>query len=188
MHKMTSPLHKRTIIPELASKAASKSSLKPAQLENLPNVDIEKENRLSKIISLYSRGRTQSEIAKELGVDQSTISRDLQLLKQEAKRNIEKYLNEDILMEYLRYIAGSNEVTRKLWEIVQDEHVTSKTKISALSLLMQCYNKRLEVLIGGPESYMNAKKSVSEIKFQERVDGDPTLKMLVKETNFDHLV
>jgi hypothetical protein len=81
-------------------------------------------------------------------------------------------LNEDILMEYLRYIAGSNEVTRKLWEIVQDENVTSKTKIPALSLLMQCYNKRLEVLIGAP--YMNAKKSVSEIKFQERVDSDPT--------------
>lgn len=30
--------------------------------------------------------------------------------------------------------------------------------------------------IGGPESYMNAKKSVSEIKFQ--VDSDPVLKML----------
>ena len=74
---MTSPLHK-TIIPELSSKAASKSSLKPAPLENLPNIDIEKENRLSKIISLYSRGRTQSE------------------------RNIEKYLNEDILMDQTR--------------------------------------------------------------------------------------
>ena len=181
---MTSPLHKKTTIPELSSKATSKSSLKPAQLENQPSIDIEKENRLSKIISLYSRGRTQSEIAKELGVDQSTISRDLQLLKQEAKRNIEKYLNEDILMEYLRYIAGSNEVTRKLWEIVQDEHVTSKTKIPALSLLMQSYNKRLEVLIGGPESYMNAKKSVSEIKFQERVESNPVLTMLIERNRF----
>jgi DNA-binding NarL/FixJ family response regulator len=72
MHKMTSPLHKKTTTPEVSSKATSKSSLSPAQLENLPNIDIEKENRLSKIISLYSRGQTQSEIAKELGVDQST--------------------------------------------------------------------------------------------------------------------
>lgn len=184
MHKMTSPLHKKTTSTELSSKATSKSSLRPAQLENLPNIDVEKENRLSKIISLYSRGQTQSEIAKELGVDQSTISRDFQLLKQEAKRNIEKYLKEDILMEYLRYIAGSNEVTRKLWEIVQDEHITSKTKISALSLLMQSYNKRLEVLIGGPESYMNAKKSVSEIKFQERVDSDPMLKFMSERNRF----
>src|ERR671918_624123 len=184
MHKMTSPLHKKTTTPELSSKATSKSSLKPAQLENLPNVDIEKENRLSKIISLYSVGRTQSEIAKALGVDQSTISRDLQLLKQEAKRNIEKYLNEDIIMEYLRYIAGSNEVTRKLWEIVQDANVSTKDKTQALSLLMQSYNKRLEVLIGGPESYMNAKKSVSEIKFQERVDSDPMLKIWSEMNRF----
>jgi hypothetical protein len=166
MHKMTSPLHKKTITSEVSSKATSKSSLKPGQLENLPNMDIEKENRLSKIISLHSRGRTQSEIAKELGVDQSTISRDLQLLKQEAKGNIEKYLNEDIPMEYLRYIAGTNEVIRELWEIIQDEYAT-KLKIPALSLLMQTYNKRLEVLSGGPDFYMNAKKSVSELKFQE---------------------
>lgn len=167
MHKMTSPLHKKTTSPEVSSKATSKSSLRPAQLENLPNIDIEKENRLSKIISLYSRGRTQSEIAKELGVDQSTISRDLQLLKQEAKRNIEKYLNEDIVMEYLRYIAGTNEVIRELWKIIQEEYATPSSKMPALSLLMQTYNKRLEVLSGGPDSYMNAKKSVSELKFRE---------------------
>jgi DNA invertase Pin-like site-specific DNA recombinase len=69
-------LHKKTTTSEISSKATSKSSLNPVPLENLPSIDIEKENRLSKIISLYSRGRTQSEIAKELGVDQSTISRD----------------------------------------------------------------------------------------------------------------
>ena len=152
--------------------------------QNLPILDIEKENRLSRIISLYSKGLTQAEIAQELGVDQSTVSRDLQFIKQEAKKKIEKYLNEDILFEYLRYIAGSNEVTRKLWEIVQDENITTKDKTNALSLLMQSYNKRLEVLIGGPESYMNAKKSVSEIKFQERVDNDPVLKMLSERNRF----
>jgi transcriptional regulator with XRE-family HTH domain len=139
---------------------------------------------LSKIISLYSKGLTQAEIAQELGVDQSTVSRDLQFIKQEAKKKIEKYLNEDILFEYLRYIAGSNEVTRKLWEIAQNENITTKDKINALSLLMQSYNKRLEMLIGGPESYMNAKKSVSEIKFQEKVDNDPMLKMLSERNRF----
>ena len=51
---------------------------------------------------------------------------------------------------------------------------------------MQSYNKRLEVLIGGPESYMNAKKSVSEIKFQERVDSDPMLKMLSERNRFQN--
>jgi Trp operon repressor len=176
---MNSSLHKRpTLTSGIASKATGKSNLKPDQLENMSTIDIEKENRLSKIISLLSKGLTQSEIAQELNVDQSTISRDLQLLKQEAKKKIEKYLNEDILFEYLRYIAGSNEVTRHLWEIVQNQKTPTKDKTNALSLLMQFYNKRLELLIGGPESYMKAKKSVSEIKYQEKVDSDPFLKML----------
>ena len=176
---MNSSLHKRpTLTSGIASKATGKSNLKPDQLENLSTIDIEKENRLSKIISLLSKGLTQSEIAQELDVDQSTISRDLQLLKQEAKKKIEKYLNEDILFEYLRYIAGSNEVTRHLWEIVQNQKTPTKDKTNALSLLMQFYNKRLELLIGGLESYMKAKKSVSEIKYQEKVDSDPFLKML----------
>jgi hypothetical protein len=49
---------------------------------------------------------------------------------------------------------------------------------------MQSYNKRLEILIGGPESYMNAKKSVSEIKFQERVESNPVLTMLSERNRF----
>jgi len=177
MHKNTS----EQLNPQTTTNAVNQSN---NNVQNLPILDIEKENRLSRIVSLYSKGLTQAEIAQELGVDQSTISRDLQFIKQEAKKKIEKYLNEDILFEYLRYIAGSNEVTRVLWGIVQNEKTITKDKMNALSLLMQSYNKRLEMLIGGPESYMNAKKSVSEIKFQERVDSDPMLKMLSERNRF----
>ena len=165
-----------------ASKVTHTCNTNNGNIQNLPVLDIEKENRLSKIVSLYSKGLTQEEIAQELGVDQSTVSRDLQCIKQEAKKKIEKYLNEDILFEYLRYIAGSNEVTRELWGIVQSEKTMIKDKMNALSLLMQSYNKRLEMLIG--TSYMNAKKSVSEIKFQEKVDNDPMLKMLSERNRF----
>src|SRR5919109_5389919 len=163
---MTSPMRKK-ISEQLnsettATNRTSSVNRGSSNIQNLPVLDIEKENRLSRIVSLYSKGLTQAEIAQELGVDQSTVSRDLQFIKQEAKKKIEKYLNEDILFEYLRYIAGSNEVTRELWGIVQSEKTMTKDKMNALSLLMQSYNKRLEMLIG--TSYMNAKKSVSEIK------------------------
>jgi transcriptional regulator with XRE-family HTH domain len=184
---MTSPLHKtptKPLAPGTDPKTTNTVNNNYNSIQNLPVLDIQKENRLSRIISLYSKGLTQAEIAQELNVDQSTVSRDLQCIKQEGKKKIEKYLNEDILFEYLRYIAGSNEVTRKLWEIVQDERVMTKDKTNALSLLMQSYNKRLEALIGGPESYMNTKKSVTEIKFQERVDSDPMLKILSERNRF----
>jgi predicted transcriptional regulator len=184
---MTTVVHKATpkaLTSGTNSKTDRDANPSNSNIQNLPVLDIEKENRLTRIISLYSKGLTQVEIAQELGVDQSTVSRDLQFIKQEAKKKIEKYLNEDILFEYLRYIAGSNEVTRELWGIVQNEKTMTKDKMNALSLLVQSYNKRLEMLIGGPESYMNAKKSMSEIKFQERVDGDPMLKMLNERSRF----
>lgn len=141
-------------------------------------LDVEKENRLAKIILLCSKGLPQSEIAKKLGVDQSIVSRDLQFIKQQAKREMEKYLNEGMLFEYLRYIAVSDEVSRKLWEIIESQDITTKDRKNALSLLMQANNKRLEILTSGAEAYMNAKKSMSEAKFQDRVDSDPLLSML----------
>jgi predicted transcriptional regulator len=144
-------------------------------------LDIEKENRLSKVISLYSKGLNQEEIAQELHVDQSTVSRDLHFIKHEARKQIERYLREDILFEYIRYMAGSNEITRKLWEIVQNENSTTKEKTNALSILMQSYNSRLQTLTAGPESYMNIKKSLSEIDLQRLVDSEPVLKAHVQQ-------
>ena len=144
-------------------------------------LDIEKQNRLTKVISLYSKGLNQEEIARELRVDQSTVSRDLQYIKHEARIKIEMYLRKDILFEYVRYMAGSNEITRHLWEIVQDNDTTIREKTNALSCLMQSYNSRLQTLTSGPESYMNIKKSLSEIDLQRLVDGSPVLKAQVNQ-------
>jgi len=137
---------------------------------------IERENRLSKVISLYSKGLNQEEIAHDLHVDQSTVSRDLNFIKHEGRKQIERYLREDILFEYMRYMSGSNEITRKLWQIVQNENSTIKEKTNALSTLMQSYNSRLQTLTAAPESYMNIKKSLSEIEMQRLVDSEPFLK------------
>jgi transcriptional regulator with XRE-family HTH domain len=152
-----------------------------------PQLDIARENRLSQIISLYSKGLTQSEIAEKMGVNQSTISRDLQHLQQEAKKSIWKYLNEDILFEYLRYIVGNNEISKKLWEIVQDdENASAKDKTNALSLLNQSYTKRLEILMNGVESIKNVKKNTSEIQEHDRIENDPLLKLSSKLSEIDN--
>jgi hypothetical protein len=59
-------------------------------------------------------------------------------IKQEAKR-VEIYLNEDTLFQHLRYNTGSNEVTRKLWEIVQnDNDIGNKDKDKMTGL---CYGE-----------------------------------------------
>jgi DNA-binding NarL/FixJ family response regulator len=127
MHKMSLNVHKN--IPPKITKSVGddhgtqnnnidgKRRDRPNDISNTSNytlspkpavLDIERENRLSKVLSLFSKGLNQEEIAHELHVDQFTVSRDLQLIKQEARKQVEKYLREDILLEYLRYMAGSN--------------------------------------------------------------------------------
>ncbi|MBV9179538.1 MAG: hypothetical protein JO297_21120 [Nitrososphaeraceae archaeon] len=78
-------------------------------------------------------------------------------------------------------MVGSNEITRKLWEIVQNENTTNKEKTNALSQLMQSYNSRLQTLTAGPESYINIRKSLSEIDLQRLVESEPILKAQIQQ-------
>ena len=118
------------------------------------NKYIARDNRLSSVITFHSKGLTQSEIAQQLQIDQSTVSRDLQVIKDEARYNIEKYTKEEIPVEYLRYITGIDKIISKLWRLVKNENTDPfiKFKIQVLCLLKQCYENRIEMLVGGSES------------------------------------
>ncbi len=41
---------------------------------------------------------------------------------------------------------------------------------------MQSYEKRHERLIGGPESYLNIKKTESDLELHDFIDSDPLMK------------
>jgi hypothetical protein len=84
MHKMGSTMHKCTpskIVTGLMNNSSTaissmdKSNQNASIKENMPAtskiavIDIERENRLTKVISLYSKGLSQEEIAQELHVD-----------------------------------------------------------------------------------------------------------------------
>jgi hypothetical protein len=144
--------------------------------EILYNEDIERDNRLSNIISLRSKGLNQSEIAKQLGVDQSTISRDLQIIKKQMRSQLDKYFRDDILFELVSYRAGSTEVIKELWQIVETNYDDPKQQINALKLLMQAYEKRQQRMIGGPETYLRMKTTVSDLDYQDFIKRDPNAK------------
>jgi hypothetical protein len=50
-------------------------------------------------------------------INKEAANRDLHLVQQESKNRVEKYMREDILLEYIRYLVGSNEITRTLSEM-----------------------------------------------------------------------
>ncbi len=71
-----------------------------------------------------SKGETsQAEIARILQVDRSTIYRDVDYLRQQAKRNITRYVDERLPEEYEKCLVGLNSILKEAWTISQSENV-----------------------------------------------------------------
>jgi hypothetical protein len=84
-----------------------------------------------------SKGETnQSEIARILQVDRSTICRDVDYLRQQAKENIAKYVDERLPEEYEMCLVGLNSILKEAWTMSQTESMKGD-KIKALSLAKQ---------------------------------------------------
>jgi predicted transcriptional regulator len=101
--------------------------------------------RRTKVLELASQGRNQLEIAKLLQINQSTISRDLSILRQEAKQNIKRYIDERLPEEYEKCMVGLNSILTEAWNTsyqAQDK----REKLQALSLAKECYAMKLELL------------------------------------------
>jgi transcriptional regulator len=135
------------------------------------NEDLEHQDRLAKVLMFHSRGYSQSEIARKLNVNQSTVSRDIGELRKKARGSLDLYVKEEIPNEFQFYIYGLNQIIKNLWDIIknkQNTKITVKGRTYVLSLLMQCYSRRIEMLVGGPDMKMNAKKHIDDIQFKER--------------------
>src|ERR671927_422275 len=101
--------------------------------------------RRTKVLELLSKGDSQSEIAKTLQVDLSVISRDVYFLRQQAKDNIKKYIDERLPEEYEKCLVGLNAITREAWNTAQNTQ-DKREKLQALSLAKDCYSMKLDLL------------------------------------------
>jgi DNA-binding transcriptional ArsR family regulator len=113
-----------------------------------------------KITSLLAQSISESEIAAELGVDQSTISRDIKALKEQSQRFIHDLAKSDLAYYYKQCIDGIEEVRRKAWEAYKSNDSSSslkpKDKLLALKLAKECNESKFALFKDGP-SVMNLK-------------------------------
>jgi hypothetical protein len=102
--------------------------------------------RRNKILELSSQGHTERDIAATLQVALGTVNRDLQILKRLAKTNISKYINETLPLEYQKCMMGLDAILVKSWDMANDSTSMQRDKIQALSIAMQAYQMKLELL------------------------------------------
>ena len=106
---------------------------------------IQVEWRRRQVFELSSKGLSQVEIARKLQIHESTISRDIDYLREQSKENIRKYVEERLPEEYEKCLVGLTAIQREAWsaaEKIQD----TREKIQALSLAKDCYGMKLELL------------------------------------------
>ena len=154
--------------------------------------------RRNKVQQLLVRGYSQWDIADELQIDQSTVSRDIQCLRQEAQENLKLHIQEKLPEEYQRCLTGMNQVLRLSWDIANRSKAGSsndngqtmimtddKTRLQALSLINDCYKYIMDLttngvvitdaikFVQGQMDHLNKKALLQDIKEKEKkIDGE----------------
>ena len=119
------------------------------------------EERRRKVASLLSQSMTEYEIAQELNVDQSTISRDIKALKELSQQFVYDLAKSDLAFYYKQSIEGIEEAKREAWRIYKNNNqVPLKEKLAALKLIVEANEVRFKLLSEGPS--ILAVKSLEE--------------------------
>jgi IS30 family transposase len=111
---------------------------------------------------MLAQSMTESEIAKNLNVDQSTISRDIKALKKMSQQFVFDLAKSDLAYHYQQCINGIEEVRRKAWEWIRDDEeqqqqlLTLRDKLLILKLIKECEEGKFALFKDGP-SIMNVK-------------------------------
>jgi predicted transcriptional regulator len=90
--------------------------------------------RRARVLEMISKGNSQTEVAGILQVDLSIVSRDVSYLRQQAKQNIKKYIDERLPEEYEKCLVGLTSILREAWNTVTNAK-EKREKIQAFCML-----------------------------------------------------
>jgi hypothetical protein len=111
--------------------------------------DMEQQNQLQwrrdKVQELCSKGYSQREISQTLQVGLATVNRDISYLRNQAKSNIKRYIDERLPEEYEKCLIGLTAITKEAWNTSQQTE-DKREKIQALSLAKDCYSMKMDLL------------------------------------------
>ncbi len=104
--------------------------------------------RRQKIRQLYIRRFSLEEIANHLNISTRTVSRDLDITKQQNYQALKQDLNlqNSIHNVVISYFATLDEITRQLWLNYHKTNLDQKVKIHTLKSIKDTWKDRIEVL------------------------------------------
>jgi IS30 family transposase len=124
-------------------------------VHNNNNYHFKIEERRRKVASMLAQSMTETEIAEQLNVDQSTISRDVKALKELSQQFVFDLAKSDIAYYYKQSIDGIEEAKKEAWRIYNNSddknyNISVREKLSALKLIIESNEARFKLLSEGP--------------------------------------
>ena len=95
--------------------------------------------RRNTVLQRLAQGATQSQIAQELQLHPSTISLDVQFLKEKSQRELETHIQDVIPFRYAQRIEGMRQILWSTNQILSKENLDDKSKLQCLTLLSNVY-------------------------------------------------
>lgn len=104
------------------------------------------ELRRARVLELLAKGWTQTQIAKSMSLDKSTISLDVKQMREDALKQQET-ITDRLFEEQRKALTGLDLTLYELWTIVERSNDAGE-RMQALSLIAKVYQQRLEVTAG----------------------------------------
>lgn len=76
---------------------------------------------------------------------ESTISNDLDYLREESRQNIQKYIDNILPLEYEKTLTGLTAILKEMW-IASEKAQDTKEKVLTLLLTKEIYSMKLDLL------------------------------------------
>jgi hypothetical protein len=119
--------------------------------------------RRAKVLELSSQGYSQIEIASNLQIDKSVISRDMAYLRNQAQAILRVHIQDKLPEEYQNCMVGINQVLKICWDIVNKSRnlnnndnngqtvtmTDNKTVLQALALINDCNKYKMDLTTNG---------------------------------------
>ena len=127
--------------------------------------DIDTVRRRKQVAQLLDRGdMNETEIADFLHCAISTVSRDIQWLKEQARSYVYDLAKEDLSYFYVSSIKNIDKARIEAWEsYYKCNDQQRKDKVAFLKVIIQCNVERFNLLSAGP-TVMSVKSLEAELK------------------------
>ena len=105
--------------------------------------------RRESVFALTSRGNSQLEVSKMLGISQPQVSLDLQYLRSEFKRALRNHIEYELPLIYNQSMRGLSEVIKLAYVIHDTPGIPEAIKLHALQLIADVQEQRFELACSG---------------------------------------